>query len=377
MKICFIIHDVTARAGSERAQASLANALFARGEAISIWSMYGLGGSPGFLLASGIKVSYGLKKPWPLFLDYPWLALVFAVHVARLRPEWIVCTGANRLIVALLGAIVTGVKVAIWEHFPVANSVTKPRGRLARMIASVVALRIVTLTKSDKDLYATLYAPAAKVTHIPNIVLSPGATGTVRRKEVLAMGRLSPEKGFDILLEAWSLVIKRLPDWSLRIVGDGKMRDELVRQASRLGIEDHVTFAPFSDDPFSLYSECGFFVLSSRYEGLPFVLIEAMTCGTACISFDCPNGPREVIKNGVNGLLVPAEEVHALANAMVKLGENPMLRQRLGEAAQSVSKPFSEPRVVARWQEVLYGQMPIANPTVATVLERPARSRAA
>jgi glycosyltransferase involved in cell wall biosynthesis len=110
---------------------------------------------------------------------------------------------------------------------------------------------------------------------------------------------------------------------------------------------------------------------------LPFVLIEAMTCGTACISFDCPNGPREVIKNGVNGLLVPAEEVHALANAMVKLGENPMLRQRLGEAAQSVSKPFSEPRVVARWQEVLYGQMPIANPTVATVLERPARSRAA
>jgi glycosyltransferase involved in cell wall biosynthesis len=378
MKICFIIHDVTARAGSERAQASLANALSARGESISIWSMYGLGGFPGFPLASGIKVSYGLKKPWPLFLDYPWLALVFAVHVARLWPEWIVCTGANRLIVAMLGDFVTGVKVAIWEHFPVANSVTRPRGRLARMIASVVASRIVTLTKSDKELYATLYAPAAKVTHIPNIVRSPGATGAIRRKEILAMGRLSHEKGFDLLLEAWSLAVERLPDWSLRIVGDGKMRGELVQQASRLEIEDQVTFAPFSEDPFSLYSECGVFVLSSRFEGLPFVLIEAMTCGAACISFDCPNGPREVIKNGVNGVLVPAEKVEALANAMVKLGENPMLRQRLGEAAQSVSKPFSEPRVVARWQEVLYGQMPMAaKSAVSTAPGSAIRSRAA
>jgi glycosyltransferase involved in cell wall biosynthesis len=365
MKICFIIHNVTARAGSERAQASLANALSTRRETISIWSMYGAGKSPGFPLASGVKVSYGLKAPLPYFLDYPWLACVFAVHVIRQRPDWIVCTGANRLIVALLAAFVLDVKVVIWEHFPVASSVTRPRGRLARMIASVVASQVVTLTKSDKDLYATLYALSGRVTHIPNIVQSPGVTGRVRRNEILAMGRLSREKGFDLLLEAWSLAMPRLPDWSLRIVGDGQMRDELVRQAGRLGIEDSVTFAPFSDDPFSLYSECGIFVLSSRFEGLPFVLIEAMTCGAACISFDCPNGPREVIRNGVNGLLVSAEEVNALASAIVKLGENPMLRQRLGDAATKVSKPFSEPRVVARWQEVLYGQMPIVAKSVA------------
>jgi glycosyltransferase involved in cell wall biosynthesis len=356
MKICFIIHNITARAGSERAQANLANALSTRGESISIWSMYGAGKSPGFPLASGVKVSYGLKTPWPTFLDYPWLACAFAIHVIRQRPAWIVCTGANRLIVALIAAFVPGVKVVIWEHFPVTNSVTKPRGRVTRKIASIVASRIVTLTKSDKDLYATLYAAAERVTHIPNIVQSPGATGRVRRKEILAMGRLSHEKGFDLLLKAWSLAMPLLPDWSLRIVGDGQMRDELVRRAGSLGIENHVTFAPFSDDPFSLYSECGIFVLSSRFEGLPFVLIEAMTCGTACISFDCPNGPR----------------------AIVKLGVNPELRQRLGDAARKVSKPFSEPRVVARWQEVLYGQMPIAvNPIAAATPGQAAGSRAA
>jgi glycosyltransferase involved in cell wall biosynthesis len=83
------------------------------------------------------------------------------------------------------------------------------------MIASVVASRIVTLTKSDQDLYAALYAPAGTVSRIPNIVLSPGPNGAVRRKEILAMGRFSREKGFDLLLEAWSLAIPRLPDWTL------------------------------------------------------------------------------------------------------------------------------------------------------------------
>lgn len=377
MKICFIIHDVTARAGSERAQASLVNALSARGESISIWSMYGLGKPPGFPLKSRVKVSYGLRRSWPCFLDYPWLACVFLFYVIRLRPEWIVCTGANRLIVALLAAFVSGVKLAIWEHFPVTSSVTRLRGRIARMIASVVASRIVTLTKSDQDLYATLYAPAGTVSRIPNIVLSPGPNGAVRRKEILAMGRFSREKGFDLLLEAWSLAIPRLPDWTLRIVGDGKMREQLVRQASTLGIATRVIFAPFSDDPFSLFSVCGIFVLSSRFECLPLALIEAMTCGAPCISFDCPNGPREVIRNGVNGVLAPAEQVDALANSIVKLGENPMLRQRLGNAARFVSKNFSEPLIAARWHEVLYGQIPTARKPVVSFVPDRAASRSA
>ncbi|MGA3161872.1 MAG: glycosyltransferase [Terracidiphilus sp.] len=243
------------------------------------------------------------------------------------------------------------------------------------MIASVVASQIVTLTKSDQDLYAALYAPTGTVSRIPNIVLSPGYNGAVRREEVLAMGRLSPDKGFDLLLTAWSKAVERLPDWKLRIVGNGQLLDQLTRQASTLGISAHVMFAPFSDDPYSLYSQCGIFVLSSRFEGLPFVLIEAMTCGAPCISFDCPNGPREVIRNNVNGLLVPAEQVDALACAIVKLGEDPMLRLRLGNAARGVSKPFSEQRVAARWHEVLYGKMPIARKPVVSVAPGRATSR--
>jgi glycosyltransferase involved in cell wall biosynthesis len=243
--------------------------------------------------------------------------------------------------------------VAIWEHFPLSSSFTRLRGRLTRRLGAALASLIVTLTECDRNLYPSLYSSAAAIVCIPNIVQSPGATVAVRRKEVLAMGRLSHQKGFDLLLQAWSLVIKRLPDWSLRIVGDGQMHDELLQLANTLGIERHVTLVPFSDNPFALYSACEIFVLSSRFEGLPFVLVEAMSCGSPCISFDCPTGPRELIRQDVNGILVPAERVELLADAIVDLGQKPQLRQRLGEAAQSISERFSEASVAARWHDAL------------------------
>jgi glycosyltransferase involved in cell wall biosynthesis len=377
MKICFIIHDITERAGSERAQANLANALTSRGESVSIWSCYCRNSSPGFNISSGVEVSYGRRKPLPYFLDYPWLICAFALFVIRRRPQWIVCTDTNRLIVALLAVLVPGVQLAVWEHFALSHSITKARGRLSRRLASMLASSIVTLTERDRELYSELFSPSGTVTTIPNILKLPLVESSVRRQEVLALGRLAPQKGFDLLIEAWSIARQSLPTWSLRIVGDGPMRDELARQASSLGIESSVTFAPFSENPFSLYSECGIFVLSSRFEGLPFVLIEAMTCGAACVSFDCPNGPREVIRSGVNGILVPAEGVNALANALVKLGENPALRERLGEAARGVSQTFSEPRVTASWHQVLYGQIQNAKrPVVSVVDGRTAGSRA-
>ncbi len=377
MKICFIIHDFTGRAGSERAQANLANALTARGESVSIWSCYRRNSTPGFLISSDVEVSYGRQNPLPYFLDYPWLMCAFAWFVIRRRPQWIVCTDTNRLIVALLAVLVPGVQLAVWEHFALSHSVTKARGRLSRRLACVLASSIITLTERDTELYAKLFSPSGRVTTIPNILTLPKVERRVRRPEILALGRLAPQKGFDLLIEAWSAASSELPGWSLHIVGDGPMRDELVQRTSALGIKDRVTFSPFSDNPFPLYSECGIFVLSSRFEGLPFVLIEAMTCGTACISFDCPNGPREVIHSGVNGILVPAERVDDLANAIVRLGANPILRERLGEAARGVSQNFSEPRVTASWHQVLYGHIQdTERPLVSVVESQTAGSRA-
>jgi glycosyltransferase involved in cell wall biosynthesis len=277
----------------------------------------------------------------------------FAAFVVSTRPNWIVCTDTNRLIIALLAIFVPGVRVAVWEHYAISHSITKARGRLARRLAAVLVSSTVTLTERDADLYSKLYAPSGPVTTIPNIVSPPVLENVPRREEVLAVGRLTPQKGFDLLLDAWAKASERLPGWSLRIVGDGEMRAALLHQMHSLGIEQRVTLAPFVENPFLLYRECGAFVLSSRFEGLPFVLIEAMTQGAPCISFDCPNGPAELIQDGTNGLLVPAEQVQALADTIVELAENPGLREKIGDAARSIAGQFSEARVAARWEEVL------------------------
>jgi glycosyltransferase involved in cell wall biosynthesis len=353
MKICFIIRDVTLRAGTERAQANLANALAARGETISIWSCYGRGKPQAFAVSSDVAVRHGCQRSLPWFLDYPWLICSFAFFVLRSRPRWVICTDTNRVIIALLAVFLPGVRLAVWEHYPVSHSVTKARGRLARRLAAVLASVSVTLTERDADLYARLYTPSGRVTTIPNIVSPPVLKVVPRRQEILAVGRLTSEKGFDLLLEAWARAINRLPGWSLRIVGDGPMRGQLSQQICDLGVEQRVTLAPFVQNPFPLYRECGVFVLSSRFEGLPFVLIEAMTQGAPCISFDCPNGPSELIRNQINGLLIPPEQVQSLANAIVELADNPDLRQKLGDAARNVADSFSEARIAARWQGIL------------------------
>jgi glycosyltransferase involved in cell wall biosynthesis len=351
MNLCFIIYDITARGGTERAQANLANALSMHGQSISIWSLYQQRDSTGFQLSSDVKVSYGRRRPLPYFLDYPWLMCMFAIYVIWNRPSWIVCTDTNRLIIALLAVFVPGVRLAVWEHYALSHSITKRRGRIARQLAAALAARIVTLTERDKELYCELYAPAGKVMTVPNIVSCPVNSLQTRKKEVIAVGRLNHQKGFDLLLDAWSIAARRVPDWNLRIVGDGEMRDQLLRQAHTLGIERRTTFAPYAENPFPLYSECGIFVLSSRFEGLPFVLIEAMMCGAPCVSFDCPNGPRELIGHGINGLLVPAEDVSALGETIVALAEKPACRLRIGVAAQGIADRFSEDRIVAMWQK--------------------------
>ena len=357
-----MIRDITERAGVERVQINLANALTASGDKISIWSCYRRNSVPCFQLSSNVEIGYGRREPLPFFLEHPWLMfafeyswlmLAFALFVIRRRPQWIVVTDTNRLFAALLGVLIPGVRFAVWEHFPLSIRMTMPRERLIRRLAGVVAERIITLTARDTELYVKHYSRAGRVAAIPNIVRLPAQAKVARQQEVLAVGRLAPQKGFDLLLQAWHIAGKALPHWSLRIMGEGPMRDQLLQQASALGIESTVFFEPFSRDPYPFYLKCGIFVLSSRFEGLPTVLMEAMVCAAPCISFDCPNGPRELIQDGVNGILLPPENVEALAEALVMLGIDPALRQQIGDQAEHLSQQVSDLSVVAQWHAFL------------------------
>jgi glycosyltransferase involved in cell wall biosynthesis len=176
-----------------------------------------------------------------------------------------------------------------------------------------------------------------------------GPTETHGGRTVVAMGRLGPEKGFDLLLKAFAQCAETHPDWSLIILGEGTERERLEASAGRLGIKDRVSMPGRVKDPFRILRSGDLFVLSSRYEGFPMALVEAMACRLAVISTDFPSGPRDIVRDGTDAVLVPPDNVAALAAAMDRLMANPTERQRLGTNAGHIVERFSIETIMTQW----------------------------
>jgi glycosyltransferase involved in cell wall biosynthesis len=195
---------------------------------------------------------------------------------------------------------------------------------------------------------------------IPNPVALPAAFPETRpqateRKthRMIGMGRLVPQKGFDLLLEAFSRVAASHPEWSVKILGDGPLKAQLEGQAEALGLKGRVAFAGPVANPFPELRAADLFVFPSRFEGFGSALCEAMACGLPAISFDCAAGPRDIIRHEVDGLLVPPEDVAALAAAMDRLMGSPQERERLASRAPDVLVRFSMERVLSLWEQLL------------------------
>lgn len=173
---------------------------------------------------------------------------------------------------------------------------------------------------------------------------------------IVAMGRLVEQKGFDILIEAFSRCAAKHSDWSLVILGEGPRRASLQTVAEDLGIGERVHLVGQVREPATILKGADLFVLSSRYEGFPNALVEAMACQLPVVSTDCSSGgPRDIIRDGVDGILVPPKDVAALANAMERLMGDQTERQRLGSRAGEVVERFSLNRVMKLWDDLLTG----------------------
>jgi glycosyltransferase involved in cell wall biosynthesis len=190
---------------------------------------------------------------------------------------------------------------------------------------------------------------------IPNPVdlpaeLTPRETGEPR---LIAVGRLEDQKGFDLLLQAYSKIAGDFPDWTLTIRGEGNRRADIERLRDQLGLGERVSLPGLTDRPGAWVDEGEIFVLSSRYESFGNVLTEAMVAGLPIVSFDCPFGPGEIIENEVDGLLVPPEDADALAEAMARMMRDADLRRRFGQKAQQNVRRFERGQIMARWDDLV------------------------
>lgn len=209
--------------------------------------------------------------------------------------------------------------------------------------------KFVVLTEEDRRYWGNLN----NITVIPNArTFTPSQTADMESKKVVAVGRYTYQKGFERLIEAWHLIAPDFPDWRLEIVGDGEQRATLKEMTARYGIGNSVALVPANNEIEKHYLSSSVYAMTSRYEGLPMVLLEAQAFGLPIISFNCKCGPSDIVDNGKNGFLVEEGNVPAFASQLRKVMADVELRKEMSRNALEASKKFSVEPVMSRWMQL-------------------------
>jgi glycosyltransferase involved in cell wall biosynthesis len=207
------------------------------------------------------------------------------------------------------------------------------------------------LTEGAREDYDRHLGGRVKLVKIPNSARELGAPANLDAKRVLAAGRLTRQKGFDWLIPAWAQVEEKHPDWKLRICGEGNWRERLEAQIAEHGLQN-LELPGSCPDMADQMSNASIFALSSRFEGFPLILCEAMSKGMAPVAFDCPTGPAEMIRDGENGLIVSLGDIDAFAAGLLRMIEDDELRHRCGRGAAETGRNFKMDAIGPMWDEL-------------------------
>lgn len=206
--------------------------------------------------------------------------------------------------------------------------------------------RFVVLTEEDKAYWGNL----PNIMVIPNAISGiPAGTALLENKRVIAVGRYTYQKGFERLVDAWHLLASRFPDWKLDIIGDGEERPLLEQRIRSYGLERQVTLTRPTQEIGKVYMEASILASSSRYEGLPMVLLEAQAFGLPIVAFQCKCGPKDIVSDGMNGYLVPEGDTAGMAQRLETLMKDVTLRKRMGLKAKESASRFNEEAIMEKW----------------------------
>lgn len=282
-------------------------------------------------------------------------------HIQSLRPDIVIgfVDQTNVLLAACLTG--SGIPLIVSERTHPAHHKISRSWAVARRLLYRRAKTVVIQTHAIASWFMD-NVPAKSLTIIPNAV-RPGnefapigdqTEAKQNRPYVLAVGRLGPEKGFDLLVQSFASSGLSRSGWKLVIIGDGPERDALQSLGTKLGISEHLHLPGRRNNVADWLANADMFVLSSRYEGFPNALLEAMQMGCPCISFNCESGPADLIKDGETGILVEPENVEMLASEMLSLAQHPDVRACLGNSARSSTlEQFSCDHIYQKWIDLI------------------------
>ena len=350
MKLVFVIKALDNIGGTERVTIQIANSLSMRSHQVHIVSLVG-NNKPFFEVLPEVKLHYIHQGADNSIFPYRDLRRHYRLKncFKSIEPDFIIVVDASRATFKIPAC--KPYKTIYWEHF---NSLmrSKPMQTLSRKLVAKYGNWVVTLTQADALSYKQKFG-TEKVSciHNPITINLPEYTPPTKHTAV-AVGRFTGQKGFDLLIEAWSKV-KDKKDWKLVIAGKGKQTKLLQSLIDKFNLAQSVQLIPPTNNIQALFKDSGMYVMSSRFEGLPLVLIEAAAMGLPAVSFACETGPDEIIEHGKTGLLVPPMQTDALAEAIQTCILDEDLRMNFSkEAAEYVGKKFAEDTIINEWESL-------------------------
>lgn len=361
MKICFGLGDYSSNGGIEKVTIQLANSLRKKMK----YQVYLLSlekkGEVVFKLRDDIKVNnlnnkislHNRKKNiFSGINDFIFIILnilKIRKYLKKEKIDYIVGSDIKLTLLFYLASLKIKTKVIGMEHFE--YDVPSKILQKIRKLYYKNLYKVVTLTKEDFYKYEEI-GLKEKIEVIPNIVFyNKEINHDINSKRIISVGRLTYQKGYDLLIEVWNRIEKQFPDWKLDIFGEGEDKIVLLNKIKELELKN-IKINNFTKNIDAEYQKSSFYVMSSRFEGLPTVLIEALSFGLPIISFECPAGPKTIVLQDINGELVKNYDIEEFQEKMKKLMNSFDLRKKYTNNARIDLYRYSEDDVLKKWEKL-------------------------
>jgi glycosyltransferase involved in cell wall biosynthesis len=357
--ISFLRTDMGYQTGATTATLELANALVSKGGyQAHIFSMYG---DTATLSKAGIEVNpliqYHNLNPGAHRIREGFFRTVQAYrrYLREYQVDVACSVCLSPMLTTMFATRSLPVKTVLIEHSNRKNSVDYD---VKSLVMGRVAIpkfdAIVTLTQADRSMYLEKYRVQSPQVHvIPNWmygrILDAAASANLSSKAIITVGNLNPVKGYDLLVQVAAKLKQRFPSWKWDIYGDGPERDRLEALIDESDLRGFLNLKGNDLGVVSRYKEYALFAMTSRFEGFPLALLESRTNNLPAVAFDCPFGPREMIRDGIDGFLVPCYDTSMMAERLADLMTDVELRKQMARAVPASIEAFSEERVLPLW----------------------------
>lgn len=351
-KIGFLINNMSNGGGTERVVSIIANGLFERGYEVSIiscrkgeYTRYTINSGIQLLSLNGENINNAVLRKWKSFnrlkniVEEKKIDIMIAVDVA--------------LYIYLFPLhLIKKCKCIAWEHF---NYYISPNYLvdISRKLGARFADCTVVLGKQDKENYEKNLKYIKKIETIYNpIALDLSGNADITKKRIIAIGRLEKQKGFDLLIEIWRKLENGFPEWTLDIYGEGSLHNELQNKIDIYDLKQ-INLCGYTSNVEHELLNSSIFALTSRYEGFGLVLIEAQAKGVPCISFNCNEGPQEIIDDGVNGYLIEKENIDEFVEKLGVMMREESLRKEFSANTKKDLSKFAPETILDKWNLLL------------------------